>query len=143
MSTQQKQPPKGRSYAGPSGGLKKDAFWLASEDLGSREVVAVIEDVLLYDDVAFEKGRKESGVPALKFVGKEKQMILNATNRKAVARLYGLETKDWRGKSVTIYVDGNVNFGGKTVSGLRIKSEVPGKANPSLSSMLGGEEGAQ
>lgn len=143
MSTQQKQPPVGRSFTGPSGGLKKDCPWLASEDLGTREVTVTIEDVKLYDDVAFEAGRKESNVPALKFAGKAKEMILNSVNRKTLVRLFGLETKDWRGKVVTLFVDPSVRFGRETVSGLRIKGDPSKPAGSSLSSMLGAGEAAQ
>lgn len=115
-------PPTPKIYTGPSGGLKKESAWLASEDIGEREVVVTIEEVELYADVAFDAGRKEARVGALKFAGKDKRMILNSTNRKALVRLYGMETKAWRGKTVTLYVDANVRFGKERVSGLRIRS---------------------
>lgn len=113
--------PTPKIYTGPSGGLKKESAWLASEDIGEREVIVTIEEVEVYADVAFDAGRKEARVGALKFSGKEKRMILNSTNRKALVRLYGMETKAWRGKAVTLYVDANVRFGKERVSGLRIR----------------------
>lgn len=115
--------PTGQPYTGPSGGLKKDSHWLASEDIGQRDVAVTIEAVEIYKDVVFDAGRKEPRLGALKFAGKEKRMILNATNRKALVRLFGMETKDWIGKGVTLYVDPNVRRGGERVPGLRIRTE--------------------
>lgn len=112
----------GVSYSGPSGGLKKPSQWLASEDLNiGAEVKATIEDVLRHKGVEFDRGRKED-VGAIKFVGKDKQLVLNATNRKTLVRLFGTDTKEWRGKSVCIYVEAGVRLpsGGRGL-GLRIK----------------------
>lgn len=133
MTTNQPTP---KIYSGPSGGLKKDSQWLASEDIGTREVTVTIEQVEIYNDVAFDAGRKEAKVAALKFAGKEKRMILNATNRKTLVRLYGMDTAQWQGKQVTLYVDMRVRqVGGGYGPGLRIKSE-PAKAHTA-------QEGAQ
>jgi hypothetical protein len=97
--------------------------WLASEDLiGLGDVPAEIEDVLLYDEVAFDRGRKEKNVPALKFKGKAKQLVIRATaNRRALIRMYGVNTQLWRGKTIYIYHDPEVKFGGRAVGGIRIK----------------------
>lgn len=121
MTTTQPTP---KIYTGPSGGLKKESQWLASEDIGTKEVTVTIEHVEIYNDVTFDAGRKEAKVSALKFVGKEKRMILNATNRKTLVRLYGMDTSAWQGKPVTLYVDMRVRqVGGGYGPGLRIKSE--------------------
>lgn len=111
-----------KSFTGLSGMLRTSP-WLASEDLiGLGDVPAEIEDVLLYDEVAFDRGRKEKNVPALKFKGKAKQLVLRATaNRRALVRMYGANTQSWRGKTVYIYHDPEVRFGGKVVGGIRIK----------------------
>lgn len=111
------------SYNGPSGGLKKPSLWLASEDLVlGAEAKATIQDVELHKDVAFEAGRKEPKVAALRFVGKEKLLVLNATNRKTLVRLFGTDTKEWRGKTIALYVATGVRSpSGGTCNGLRIK----------------------
>lgn len=111
-----------KSFTGLSGMLRTSP-WLASEDLiGLGDVPAEIEDVLLYDEVAFDRGRKEKNVPALKFKGKAKQLVLRATaNRRALVRMYGANTQAWRGKTVYIYHDPEVKFGGRAVGGIRIK----------------------
>lgn len=108
-------------YEGPSGGLKKDSPWLASEDIGDNERRVVIEDVTLHKNVAFDKGRVEAKIGALKLSGIEKRMVLNATNRKKLVKLFGMDTREWRGKTVTLWVDTNVKMAGEIVNGLRIK----------------------
>ena len=111
-----------KSFTGLSGALRTSP-WLASEDLvGLGDVACEIEDVLIYDKVAFDKGREEVNVPAIKFKGKAKQLVLKASaNRKALVRMFGADTKNWRGKTVMIYHDPSVKFGGRAVGGLRIK----------------------
>ena len=117
------QPPAiGKSFSGLSGALRVSQ-WLASEDLaGLGDVPCEIEDVLIYESVTFDAGRKETNVPALRFKGKAKQLVLRTScNRKALVRLFGADTKNWRGKTITLYHEPNVRFGGKVVSGIRIK----------------------
>lgn len=110
------------SFTGLTGALRTSP-WLASEDLvGLGDVTCEIEDVLIYDEVIFDGGRKERNVPTLKFKGKQKQLVLRTSaNRKALVRLYGSDTKAWRGKTVAIFHDPTVKFGGKAVGGIRIR----------------------
>src|SRR5690606_13750846 len=100
------------SFTGLSGMLRTSP-WLASEDLvGLGDIQVEIEDVLLYDEVAFDRGRKERNVPTLKLKGKAKQLVLRATaNRKALVKLFGSDTKKWRDQKITIYHDPDVRFG--------------------------------
>lgn len=112
----------GEPYTGPSGALKKPSPWLAAEDIGNREVRVVIETAEIFKNVEFDQGRTEESVGALKFVGKEKRMILNSTNRKTLVNLYGMSAADWQNKPVTLYVDFKVRMMSKTVAGLRIKA---------------------
>ena len=120
MSTTQTLPPA--SYTGTSGGLKKSTIWLASEDIGiDVEKTVEVADVELHKNVTFDAGRIEPKVPALRFTGVEKHMILNSTNRKMMVRLFGMDTKDWRGKRVALYVDPDVKMAGQRVNGLRIR----------------------
>ena len=112
----------GLSYTGPSGGLKKPSQWLASEDLPvGVDVKVIIEDVLRHKGVEFDKGRKED-IGTIKFKDREKQLVLNSTNRKTLVRLFGTDTKEWRGKTVAVYVETGVRLptGGKGL-GLRIR----------------------
>lgn len=113
-----------KKFEGLSGMLRAPSPWLAGEDLnGMGDVEVVIEDVLLYDEVAFDAGRKERNVPTLKFVGKQKQLVLRTgANRKALVAAFGTNTKDWRGKKIAIYFEPNVKMKGQLVGGIRIKA---------------------
>lgn len=114
--------PTGKTYTGPSGGLKKPSQWLASEDIADKEVRVVIEAAEIYEAVEFEAGRTENHVSALKFQGKDKRMILNGTNRRTLVNLYGMLVADWIGKPVILYVDFRVKAFGVVKPGLRLKA---------------------
>ena len=123
MSTEDTTTPNNAKVFTGLSGMLRTSPWLASEDLvGLGDVPAEIEDVLLYDEVAFDKGRKEKNVPALKFRGKAKQLVLRTSaNRRSLVRMFGANTQAWRGKTIYIYHDPEVRFGGRAVGGLRIK----------------------
>ena len=109
-------------FTGRSAEMKKNTPWLSSEDLiGLADVKVEIEAVYRHKDVEFDAGRKEAEVYSVKFKGKSKQLVLNSTNRKTLVSKFGVNVKDWAGKSVVLFVDPNVRMMGKTVSGVRIK----------------------
>lgn len=97
--------------------------WLASEDLdGLGEVEVTIETVRLHKDVEMQEGRKKPKLYSLKFVGKERELVLNATNRKTLVGHFGTDTKAWRGQKIKLYVkDGVRNPAGGTTKGIRVK----------------------
>jgi hypothetical protein len=103
--------------------LMRTSPWLAVEDIdGLGDVQVTIEEVFKHRDAVMQDGRKMPVVYSLKFAGKEKQMVLNATNRKALAAAFTTDTKVWRGKTVTLYVkDGVRNPAGGTTKGIRIR----------------------
>lgn len=51
-------------------------------------------------------------------------MILNVTNMKTIAKMYGPYIEKWAGKRVQIYAS-TTKFGGDTVECLRIRKEAP------------------
>ena len=60
--------------------------------------------------------------PTAGLPGHEKPaMVLNLINSNMVKSAYGNNTDAWIGKSVGLWVDPNVQFGGKIVKGLRLK----------------------
>jgi|TARA_R110000868_G_scaffold16851_2_gene74617 hypothetical protein len=113
-----------KTFTGLSGALRTSP-WLAGEDLvGIGEVQCVIEQVLIYDEVMFDGGRKEKNVPTLKFKDKQKQLVLRTSaNRKVLVRMFGSNTKEWIGKLIYIYFEPDVKFAGKAVGGIRIKEK--------------------
>ena len=86
------------------------------------ELTVTIERVV-EEDVAAEGGRS-SKCPVAHLVG-QKPMVLNKTNCKTIAKLYGVDTKGWAGKSVTVYFDNSVKFAGEQTGGLRIRKVIP------------------
>lgn len=54
-----------------------------------------------------------------------KPMILNSGNWQTIEDAYGVDTDDWIGKSIEVYVDPNVMFGKKKVGGVRVRLPSP------------------
>lgn len=63
-------------------------------------------------------------------LGELKPLILNATNiRRCVAAFGTQETDEWIGRSIIVYDDPEIEFGGKIVGGVRLRA-VPKKTAP-------------
>jgi hypothetical protein len=71
-------------------------------------------------EVGSEKVRK--GV--LLFKELDRGMVLNRTNSRTIATLHGSETKEWKGKKITLYRS-ETPFQGKIVSCLRVRETKP------------------
>ena len=69
--------------------------------------------------------RVNDGTKRVKFVlhfeDIDKPMVLNATNKNELVKKLGKNPANWIGALVGIYVDPDVEFGGKTVGGLRLR----------------------
>lgn len=117
---------KTEPFVGKSGEMRSDALWLSSEDIfDAGDVRVKIEGVFRHVDAVFEGGRKET-VYAVKFVGKEKQLVLNATNRKFLLNLAGTsDTSKWKGLDVILYVRRDIpkkgGARGEVTCGIRMK----------------------
>jgi hypothetical protein len=117
---------KSEPFDGKSPAMKKDTPWLSAEDLlDAGEVAVEIEGVWKHTDAVFDDARKET-VHALQFKGKQRQLILNATNRKTLVAKFGTtDVKKWIGQSITLYVQKDVRKpGGKrgeTTCGIRVR----------------------
>lgn len=61
----------------------------------------------------------------------QKPWILNATNSKSIARLYGPYIEDWIGKKVTLYAS-TAKLAGDTVECLRVRPQVTEKQKPNI-----------
>lgn len=116
----EREAPKGVEYEGPSG-IARESTWLTHEDLvEGRDVAAKIEAVLRYPKLEFEGGRGKQNAIGLKFVGKERVLLLNATNRKVMNAMFGNLTRLWKGQEVTMFVTETEAFG-DTVKCVRIR----------------------
>lgn len=112
------------SYRGPSG-IARESPWLTHEDLtDGKDVVVTIEDVLLRKDVTYEGGRKKPKVLALKFKGKERELAVNATNRRVLNDMFGTDTGGWVGKPIALFVQHGIRLGREERSGVRIRNKV-------------------
>lgn len=101
--------PQGNEYRGPSG-IARDSIWLTSEDLPhDRDTIVTIESVILRRNVKMQGGRAKEIMLSLKFVGKSRELGLNATNRKTLAAITGTnQCEAWFGKKVALFVEQGV-----------------------------------
>ena len=89
------------------------------------EDVTVTIDYVRREMIIGTGGKKEEcSVAHLKGV---KPLILNATNSKTIAKLYGPYIEDWEGKPITLYAS-TAKLAGDTVECLRIRPQVAAPA---------------
>ena len=101
-----------------------DREYIGAWDLEGRDVTVTIERAV-GGEIIGEKGRKDKK-PILHFVGKEKTMIVNRTNGKTIATLYGPKVEDWKGKRITLYPSmTRAPDGSGDVECIRIRPAVP------------------
>jgi len=89
--------------------------YLKKEDVDGPITVTVTD---VWTEAVLNAGRKKLVISFTEF---EKPLILNKTNIKRLARIFGTgDTKAWRGP-VTIYVEPGVEYGGRVVGGIRVR----------------------
>ena len=86
-----------------------ESKYLKAGDLGGKNPTLEISDVAL---VEFEKdeGGKEVK-PCISFVGKQKAMVLNATNTEKLCKKFGGDSDGWIGKKVLLGTEFYPKFG--------------------------------
>lgn len=100
------------------------AYWLPPG-----EDVTVTIDYVVREMITGTGGKKEECTVAhLKGV---KPFILNATNSKTIAKLYGPYIEDWAGKQITLFAS-TAKLSGETVECLRIRPKVTARTKPNL-----------
>ncbi len=93
-----------------------DAFpskYLKSDDLGNQRITLTVM-ALVMEDI----GDKEFK-PVLRFIGKDKGMVLNKTNATILASTWGDETDAWQGRQLELFAQ-PVMFQGRQVMGLAV-----------------------
>jgi hypothetical protein len=100
-----------------------DNKWLKAWDLGGRDWTLTIRKVEagVLENV---KARKKDRAPILWFKGAQKPLALNRTNSKTIAAMYGNETDNWVGKTVTLYAT-RTHFGPDEVDCIRLRPTPP------------------
>ena len=112
----------GEVYKGPCGVLK-DSAWLTAESLpADRDTVVQIRDVIRRQQVVF-KNETKKGYGSLRFVGRDKELGLNATHIRVLSALFGKNCSDWFGQWISLYVDPQVSAFGQIVSAVRIRAK--------------------
>lgn len=114
--------PNGSNFDGSAAEMR-DSPWLSAEDLmpaPGQKANVVIERVMKYNNVEFDKGRKKKEVYTLHFAGKQRELVLNATNRKSLVALFGVRAADWKGQAIQIYVT-TTQLAGNQVPCIRIR----------------------
>jgi hypothetical protein len=104
-----KDVPQGTPYKGPSG-IARESTWLTNEDLPhDRDTPVQIEAVLRRNNLTMEGGREKKVALSLRFVGRQRELLLNATNRKMLTALFdSTDTGKWFGQWVALFVEQGV-----------------------------------
>ena len=90
--------------------------YLKAADLQGKRVQVVIETVEM-EDIGGETK------PVLHFQEIEKGLSINQTNAKNIAKITGSDnTDDWAGKKIVVYWNPDIEFGGETVGGVRVRA---------------------
>lgn len=108
--------------------------YLKKEDV-SHPITATIRDVIT-EEVSGDHGKESK--PVIRFNGSVKPMILNKGNGELLCSLYGDDSLAWHGKSIELYMDPNVMFGGKRVGGIRLRAPSQNGAGAAPASSSGG-----
>ena len=100
---------------------KPDCPYFGEQDFAALdEVKTVTITSHKIEQVQNESGKSRKGV--LRFQEAVKPLILNVTNSKTIAKLYGRDADGWIGKRIALYFDPNVQFGRELVGGVRVKA---------------------
>jgi len=89
---------------------------LREADLAGRDVTVTIANVLFRE---FDDGNKIE----LQFSETDKKLILNVTNARTIADMYGDNTDGWAGRPITLFPT-TTDFSGKRVACIRIREAV-------------------
>ena len=96
--------------------------YLGGESLTDKEKDGLALEV---SDVTSEEMRSGSDKLCLHFKEDRKPLLLNKTNSKRMASMYGHETDDWIGEVVNLWFDPEVEYMGDIVGGIRVRISTP------------------
>ncbi len=95
--------------------------YIGAYSLTEGEDLTVKIDFVQLEEITGTGGKKEDCTVA--HLVNQKPMILNVTNSKTIAKLYGPYIQDWAGKMVTLYAS-TTKMAGELVECLRIRPKV-------------------
>ena len=92
--------------------------YLRQEDLEGEQLVTIAR----VDETTFEDEGGERKKLVVYFEEFENGLVCNATNTRRLTRACGgWDTDKWPGKRAILYVDEDVEFGGRIVGGIRVR----------------------
>lgn len=95
--------------------------YLGAYSIPEGEDMTVVIDYVQSEEVVGTAGKKE--VCSVAHIKGDKPWILNMTNQKAIARLYGPYIEDWQGKAVTLFAS-TTKLAGEQVECIRVRPQV-------------------
>lgn len=105
--------------------------YVAAAELKGRDVTLTIARVQV-DELQRKGSSAKERKPIIYFTETKKKLVLNKTNAKTIAALYGGEVSAWAGKRITLFPTTD-KFGRETVDCIRIRPKAPpakGQAAP-------------
>lgn len=97
--------------------------FLAADELIGRDIAMTIKSVSI-GEIPIAGTSKSEKRPVIEFAERPKKLVLNRTNAKTIAKLYGVMTKDWIGRAVTLFPT-TTKLKGETVDCIRIRPSIP------------------
>ena len=99
------------------------AWDMADANGNARDVTLTIKDCI-GGAVNTPGSSKTDKRPIVSFERTDKKLVLNVTNGRTIAALYGNETNNWRGKRITFYAT-TTTKGRETVDCIRVRPKAP------------------
>lgn len=96
---------------------------LGSHNLNEGEELIATIDSVSVEKITNQHGQDEQ-VPVVKFSNKIPPMVLNITNSRTIASLYGELYEGWIGRQIQVYAT-KVNAFGQVTNALRVREAIP------------------
>jgi hypothetical protein len=96
--------------------------YVTAADLGGKPLTLTIKGVTLEEMVTHSNQKVQK--PVVWFEKAGKGFVINLTNARIIAALYGDETDGWTGKRITIYPT-RVRAFGEMQDAIRVREEIP------------------
>lgn len=101
--------------------------YLTAADLNSKPYTLTIKSVTMEEMVTHDN--KKVKKPVCWFEKAQKGFVMNVTNARIIAALYGDNTDGWTGKRVTLYPT-QVRAFGSLQDAIRVREEIPAQPKP-------------
>jgi hypothetical protein len=99
-----------------------DREYIAAFDLAGKDLTVTITRV---EGRVLTSIRGKSLKPVIWFEGNVRPLVLNKTNSKTVATLYGNQTEEWIGKKITLYATTTTAGDQGVVDCIRVRPVMP------------------